>query len=115
MLFIANCVLYLQYIQETYSMFANPCMLCPLALTQLVFIVKSDQMDPTQGYFGHFTLNAKINKTKLKHYHRCTKSTTISTYHFIHPTQLDTHPPLLIILFTTTSDSTIKPIPSQKL
>ncbi|MFS7993154.1 hypothetical protein Hanom_Chr12g01090731 [Helianthus anomalus] len=28
---------------------------CPLALTQLVFMVKSDQVAPHKGYFGHFT------------------------------------------------------------
>ncbi|MFS7961418.1 hypothetical protein Hanom_Chr08g00714781 [Helianthus anomalus] len=36
---IASCVLYLQYLQETYSMFANAYKLCPLVLTRLVFMV----------------------------------------------------------------------------
>ncbi|KAJ0576442.1 hypothetical protein HanIR_Chr05g0224511 [Helianthus annuus] len=33
-------------------MFANPCKLCPLALTQLIFVVKSNQMDKGLGDYG---------------------------------------------------------------
>ncbi|MFS7935883.1 hypothetical protein Hanom_Chr05g00408801 [Helianthus anomalus] len=39
-------------------MFANPCELCLLAITQLIFVVKSDQMDP------HIRVFLWLNLTK---------------------------------------------------